>query len=133
MDSSPEHWYLATLVVEFNYGGDTSPLQLNTYLIRARSAEEALDKARLEEPDDEYTNLLGGKVKCLFRGVNQLLQLPDELEDGTELFWEEVPEATEEEILKLIKKPEEMAAFSKPPRHKKEFPFSPVEDDTEGD
>lgn len=132
MDTSPQHWYLATLVLEFNYGGPTSPLHVNSYLIRAASPEEALEKAqRLEGPDYEYTNLLGGKVKCVFRGINQLLVLPDQLEDGCELFWEEVPEATEEEIRKLIKRPEEMAAFSKPPRHQKEFPFLPIEDEDE--
>lgn len=130
MEPSDAHWYLATLVYKFDLGEPTSTVHLNSHLIRAASPEEALEKAlRLGEPDFDYGTLSGRRGRSLFRGLYQLLRLPDQFEDGCELFWKEVAEASDADIENMIQKPEQMAAFAKPPRYHSEYPGLPIYED----
>lgn len=96
----PVHWYNAVLVIELQHPDEPPELALTTerrvIVLRARSNEEALSKARQQcealKPEVEYLNQYGHRVRWVCRELLSVTQLDaEELRDGTEVFSELTP------------------------------------------
>jgi hypothetical protein len=88
-----DHWYLADLVVQFDIQGDSEYLyHVNTVLIKASSVEEALTKAEVigVRSNLDYVNTDNAKVKARFLGLRNIVELLEPLEDGSELYYDEI-------------------------------------------
>jgi hypothetical protein len=85
----------------------------NLILIRASSAEEAYEKAmaRGHEMEDTYQSPEGETVTVLFRGLSDINLIQDELEDGAEIAYEEIPDISEEEIQEMLQPKEDLGIF----------------------
>lgn len=91
-------WFLAQLVIAFqSEAGDDSDVNvhLNYHLIHANDPEEALTKALTlgEDYNYKYVNPLGEPMISAFRGLADLSEIYEPLEDGSEIYfeWHEVP------------------------------------------
>lgn len=111
-------WYIADLVEELKIAdADRSVVHINAILIHAESPEIAYSKA-LEfgkTYEQVYENLSGQQVTTVFRGIQELMVIYDELEDGAELFYSQRVDQCEEDIRALIRPQSELAVFR--PRH----------------
>ena len=88
-------WYIADLVILFwVVGSDEDLLHINTKLLKAGSPEEAFEKALKAGTEYNYnfTNTDGALVEVKFLGLRELLHVAEDLEDGCELYYEEVAE-----------------------------------------
>ena len=107
-------WYLAWIVQEITVEGDPrNVVHTCTRLIRAHSPEEAYDKAlRLgREEEVTYENSDGKGVKIVFRGLNDLIGIYEDLEDGAELTYEEEVGVKEDEIKRMLTERERLSVF----------------------
>jgi|SRR5271167_3592861 hypothetical protein len=107
-------WYVGEIVVEISVEGETSSIMhKNLTLIRADSADEAYQKAlRLgHESEITYPNPAGKQVHIEFRGLSDLNVIHGELEDGTELLFEEKVGMSKEEIQKSARSKEQLNVF----------------------
>lgn len=108
-------WYLADMVQEITVEGDSrNVIHINLKLIRAASPEEAFDKATAlgRSFETTYENTEGKKVQVAFRGLRDLLGVIDDLEDGSELLYQELVGMSEQEVQNLIPPKAALAAFS---------------------
>jgi len=108
-------WYLADLVEEIQVAGEEqNVVHINTVLIRARSAEEAYEKAMANgrEGEHSYENTDGQMVTIRFRGLRNLVYVYGGLEDGDELIYEERIGVPEEELEGYITPKDQLIAFS---------------------
>ncbi len=108
-------WYLADLIVEKRIEEEPrSLIHINTLLLRADSPEEAHEKAlelgRKEERD--YENTDGKVVSVIFRGLEDLNVIHDELEHGAELAYREKVGLTEEQIGALVTPKPQLGVFA---------------------
>jgi Domain of unknown function (DUF4288) len=113
-------WYVADLVQEFTIDrDDTNVVHINTHLIEAGSPEQAYQKANDlgRDGEHEYTNTDGERVCVTFRGLQDLNVVHEALEDGVELFYDEMVGLSEDEVRQRVKPREELAVFS--PRHRR--------------
>jgi hypothetical protein len=84
---SGAEWYVAEIVERIRVQGDRRSLvHVNTCLIRAKTPDEAYDKAlRLgERRQTVYVNSHGKEVRIAFLGLQDLNVVHDALEDGAE-------------------------------------------------
>lgn len=112
--SEDAKWFLADIVEEIQIAGEEqNVVHINTVLIRARSAEEAYEKAMANGRDGEhsYENTDGQMVTFRFRGLRNLALIHDELEDGAELIYEERIGVPEEELQGYITPKDELIAY----------------------
>jgi hypothetical protein len=107
-------WFLAELIQQFTFANGDGPLVwVNKVLIKANGLEEAYEKAlkRGDIYNSTFVNTDGIEVKGTFRGLHDLFLIYEDLEDGTELIYEEFEEISEEEIAAMISPKEQLAAF----------------------
>lgn len=107
-------WYLAWIVQEIRVEGDPRNVaHTSTRLIRARSPEEAYEKAiKLgEEEQAAYENPEGKQVTIIFRGLTDLNVIHEDLEDGAELTYQEEVGIPEEEIVQLLTEKNNLTVF----------------------
>lgn len=113
-NSGRARWYLAEIVTETRMTGEHENIvHNNLILIRASSAEEAYEKtmARGHEMEDTYQSPEGETVTVLFRGISDINLIQDELEDGAEIAYEEIPDMSEEEIQEMLQLKEDLGVF----------------------
>jgi Domain of unknown function (DUF4288) len=82
-------------------------------IVQAVNAEEAYQKALHfgEERTYEYVNTKGIRVVNTFRGLRDLFEIMEDLEDGAEIIYELYEDIPIEKIDKMIKKKEALAVF----------------------
>lgn len=107
-------WYLAEIVLVFTIEDQAKPVvHINTKLVSAHSPQRAYEKAlaigRTEEA--EYINTDGKKVSARFRGLRDLLVIYEELKDGAEIMYEEIPDMEEDQINRLITPKADLGVF----------------------
>lgn len=116
-DQPDRKWYLAELLETFHVADEeTYSLYINCILVHASDAEEAYTKA-LKFGDDynyEYLNTDGVLVTVRFGGLRNLLEIYEDLEDGSEIFYESYEELSKEDIERKARKKEELAVFQSP-------------------
>lgn len=108
-------WYLADLIVEIKIEDEPrNTIHTNTVLIRADSPEDAYNKALElgDEENTEYDNPEGKLVVFKFRGIKDLYAIYDDLEHGSELFYNEDFEVPEDEIVKMLRPKEKLSVFT---------------------
>ncbi len=118
------HWYVADVILEFTIEGDPRNLvHINTHLIEADSPDQAYQKANElgRDGEHEYDNPDGKRVRIHFRGLRELCVIHDDLEDGAELFYEQLEGLSEDELRRRTKPKEELSVFT-PRRVKMEGP-----------
>jgi hypothetical protein len=106
-------WFLADLIQQFTFKDGSHLVWVNTRLVKATSLEQAYEKA-LEfgkAYNHTFINTDQEEVKSSFRGLRDLYLIYEELEDGTELIYEEYEEITEDEIVAMVTPKEKLAAF----------------------
>ncbi|MBI2688608.1 MAG: DUF4288 domain-containing protein [Acidobacteria bacterium] len=99
-------WYLADLVTEVRVEGtEKSVVHFDLHLVRAQNAAEAYDKAlriggakakQYLRPGD------GNLMSFIFRGLNDLVGVDEELADGARILFRSQPEMSEEEIQHVV-------------------------------
>ncbi|HTU21548.1 MAG TPA: DUF4288 domain-containing protein [Gemmataceae bacterium] len=112
---SDAHWYLADIVLEHRIEGDSrNVVHVNTHLIDAASPELAYEKALAlgHAAELEYLNTEGKQVHIIFRCLRQLNIIPEELEDGAELMYEEMVGIPEEELQQWVRPKETLGVFA---------------------
>ena len=105
LELSTEAFYLADLVVEIRSEGQpASTVQFEMYLILAASAEEAYDKAlRIGGTKAKrYLRNDGQLMEFIFRGLNDLVMVSEELKDGSRILHRTQMDVTEDEIQSVI-------------------------------
>jgi hypothetical protein len=118
------HWYLADIVLEHRIEDDPrNVVHINTYLIEARSPDQAYEKAVAlgREAEQEYLNTDGKQVRVIFRGLRELNVIHEELEDGAELSYAESFGVPEERLREWTPSKEQLGVFA-PIRAKKDGP-----------
>jgi Domain of unknown function (DUF4288) len=112
-------WYIAELVMEIKVADDQrNVVHQNLVLIRAESANEAYNKAiKLGEAEEtSYDNPSGKLVTIKFRGISDLDEIYDELQDGAELSFRCKIDVSESEMRSLILTRDRLRAFLPPKR-----------------
>ena len=107
-------WYLAQLIVEITVEGDLrNVVHVNYMLINASSPEEAYMKSLNlgEEHESTYLNPSGKIVRCSFKGLKNLTVIYDRLEDGSEIFYEELVAVDKKQMSQLIREKTSLGAF----------------------
>lgn len=107
-------WYLADIVEEIFIEDDPqNVVHINTVLIRADSPEEAYTKAMElgKEGEHTYENTDDKQVKLTFRRLRNLDVIHDELEHGTELFYDEQIGVDNAEIERMLRPKEQLGVF----------------------
>lgn len=98
-------WYLADLVTEIRVEGEeSSVVQFELYLITAKNAAEAYDKA-LRIGGSKTTQHLrndGRTMEFIFRGFNDLIAVDEQFADGARILNRSQPSMTEDEIRGVI-------------------------------
>jgi hypothetical protein len=117
MGDSPEnaHWFLAEIIEEIHVADDEQNIvHINLVLIRARSDEEAYEKAMTNGREGEisYENTDGQLVTSRFLGLRNLLAVYNDLHDGALLIYEERLGVPEEELQGYITPKDQLAVFS---------------------
>jgi hypothetical protein len=116
-------WYIAALVVRIRVAGDRRTVtHVNWCLVRARSGEEAYERALALGRKRDYTdvNPAGKRVTFKFLGLRQLLPIYDPLEDGEEIMFDEYVSANGVHARAKPRKRAELAVFA--PRKKRRGP-----------
>jgi hypothetical protein len=90
----------------------------NLVLIRADSADEAYEKAMQFGKKEEisYDNPAGKAVHFHFEGVSDLIDVEEDLEDGTELDFRSTVSMPDEKIRSLVPPRDRLRAFLPPGR-----------------
>lgn len=107
-------WYVAELIMEITISGAArNVIHRNLILVRAGSPAEAYEKSvRLgQEGETSYENPAGNFVQHWFKGVSKLDSVVWDLEDGSELMFEEYVGIPADEIGRWIPPKERLAAF----------------------
>lgn len=107
-------WYVAEIVEEMTVeGDDRNVVHGNLVLIRAKSPDEAYDRAVElgKRAESVYENPEGRRVVSKFRGLRQLDAVHDRLEHGTELRYSEEVSVPEQRIANLVKSKQELNVF----------------------
>lgn len=115
-------WYLAGILEEFTVGDEPDKqLYVNWILVNAVDAEEAYAKALVfgERHTDDYLNPDDVMVKVRFRGLSDLLEIYEELEDGAEIVYDVYENITEAEVEAKIRPKSELSVF----RPRKKLPW----------
>ena len=81
----------------------------NTRLVRAKTREEAYQKALKLAMLGDGARTVAGHWKSL--GISMLLPVYEEIEDGSELLWEETESMTVAKIKKLIRTKRQLSIF----------------------
>ncbi len=106
-------WYLAEEVLEIRVEGDPrNVVHINTRLLQAKDGEHAYERATEfgEEAADEYLNPDGQKVKIVFRGIREIVEIQEGLSDGGEIRWKEFVGVSERKLRSLPRRVDEVAA-----------------------
>lgn len=114
-------WYLAEVVMEIAVEDDRRKVvHQNLTLVSANSAEEAYEKALAigRDAESSYDNPAGKRVQIIFRGISDLDQIHEELEDGAEIDFRERIDVSEDEIVALIPARHKLRVFQPPQRSK---------------
>ena len=133
-NSGRARWYLAEIVTETRMTGEHENIvHNNLILIRASSSEESYEKtmARGHEMEDTYQSPEGETVTVLFRGISDINLIQDELEDGAEIAYEEIPDMSEEEIQEMLQSKENLGVFQpeEPDTHETEYTSKDIVDE----
>ncbi len=115
-DDNSADWYLADIVMVLCVESETSDIvHINSVLISAESGEQAYKKALIEgkESESAYKNCEGKNVLMKFLGLNNLSDIDDEIENGTEVIYTEKRNLSEKEIQSLISPKEDLHIFRK--------------------
>src|SRR5688572_6263013 len=107
-------WYLAGLMEAFQSASEANYLLwINWILVRASDAEEAYARALKfgEERNREWVNPDGVLVTVTFRGLRDLYEIYEELEDGAEIIYDEYEDISSDDIDAKATKKEELAVF----------------------
>jgi hypothetical protein len=110
-----DRWYLADLVTEFIIAGKRgSVVHADLVLVEASSPDQAYERAMLlgKERERTYMNTDGDAVVTEFRGLRNLTALHGELENGTELAYEQFDGLEEQAISSLVSSRENLGVFS---------------------
>jgi hypothetical protein len=124
-DLSPFAWYIGELVMEITVSGATSNVvHRNMVLIKAIDSQEAYEKAMQMglKAETSYQNPEDQLVRITFRGISKLDAMYEEIEDGSELTFEEQIGLSANEIEQLITPKERLRAFVTPQPGKKHDP-----------
>jgi hypothetical protein len=119
---SPHGWWVATLVVRFEYYGEdkSNPRRRcgadeNVVLIKARGREQAYKKAvaegRVGHGIEGINTDTRRKGIWVFEGVSSLLPVYDKLEDGAEIMWTSHQNITVGRVKSWVRKKAELEAF----------------------
>jgi len=106
-------WYLVEEVLEIRVEGDPrNVVHINTRLLQAKDGEHAYERATEfgEEAADEYLNPDGQKVKIVFRGIREIIEIQEGLSDGGEIRWDESVGVSEKKIRAMLRPVDEVAA-----------------------
>lgn len=112
-------WYIAELVMEIRVADDPrNVVHQNLTLIQANSADEAYKKATQfgKAGETSYDNPSGKLVTIKFRGVSDLDEIHEELEDGAEIDFHYKVDLSEAEVKALVVPREKLRAFLSPQR-----------------
>ena len=115
-------WYIADVIIEMKIQNDPrNVVHTNIILIRADSPEIAYEKALKfgKDYETEYENPDGDIVTAIFRGLRDLNVIDDDLEDGSELIYEEDVDIPENKIKTWITSKEQLGVFAPIDRPKK--------------
>jgi hypothetical protein len=110
-------WYLAEIVLEVSIEDDPrNVVHVNTHLIEGDSPETAYVKATTlgMASEQEYLNTADRIVRILFRGLRQLSAVPEGLEDGAELTYEESVDVPAERLRQWSLPKEQLRVFAPP-------------------
>lgn len=113
-------WYLAELVIELRVEGDSRRVvHTSTVLLWGRTREEAYQKAlrRGAQENRSHTNPEGKLVEMRFRGLGNLLEVLDPLEDGAELCFSEEVGVSEEDMARRVRPRESLDLFAARPSY----------------
>ncbi len=94
-------WYIAELLIEMRIEKEPrNVVHINSHLIRAKTIAAAKAKAKAigKDSTSSYKNTDGKKVIVRFRGIRDLFELPEGIDDGAEVIWEEHIGLTEKKI-----------------------------------
>lgn len=94
-------WFIAELLIEMRIEKEPQNIvHVNSHLIHAKTIAAAKAKAKAigKKSSNSYKNTDGRKVKVIFRGIRDLFELPEGVEDGAEVLWEEYVGLTENKI-----------------------------------
>jgi hypothetical protein len=109
-------WYLGDVVLEITVEANpTSVIHINTFLINAKSPQDAYEKARqlgFIEVGEPYLNPEGKKVTTKFLGLKDLSVIHGKLEHGTELFFSERLGLTATQIAELTLPKDQLSVFT---------------------
>ena len=122
-------WFLAELVMKITVADDPrNVVHQNLVLVRASSADEAYEKALRFGKNGEisYDNPAGKTVQISFEGVSDLIDIYEDLEDGSELDFHYTVDKPEERIQSLVLPRERLRAFL-PPRRAEEPDYTSAE------
>lgn len=116
MASRPENaqWYLADIVIEHRITNEPhNVIHINTMLIQASSPENAYACAQTlgHELEQTYENTDGERVTVIFRGLQNLLVIYDDVEHGAELAYSEKIGLSEADIQAMLAPKSELAVF----------------------
>lgn len=110
-------WYIAQLIMEITVSGALrNVVHKNLVLVRATSSNEAYDKAVGvgRKGETSYRNPDDALVRITFRGIGRLDEMYEDLEDGSELMFEEYIGVSPDEIERWIPAKERLQVFSAP-------------------
>jgi hypothetical protein len=94
-------WFIAELLIEMRIEKEPrNVVHVNSHLIRAKTNADAKRKAKEigKQSSNSYKNTDGKNIKVRFRGIRDLFELPEGIEDGAEILWEEHIGLTESKI-----------------------------------
>lgn len=112
--SEDNEWYLAEIVELVTVADENeTSVYNNLVLIRAHSAEDAYRKAvaRGKEREERYEDEDGKAVTVSFRGLSDLNLIGNELEDGTEIIYEELVGLSPQNLADMIPPKEQLGVF----------------------
>jgi hypothetical protein len=112
-------WYLADLILEHTIQGDRrNVVHINTHLIKAKSPQQAYEKAiRLGRSKQlTYVNTEGKRVRVRFRGLRNLNVIHEPLEDGAELTFEEEIGISKRQLRLWTTAKKKLSVFAPPAR-----------------
>ena len=110
-------WYIVEIVEKYEPAGRNQIQDLrrvttwgNHHLIKAKSPEEAFDKAvKLgEEKNYKFINSDGIEMESVFVGIGELLPLYEDIEDGAEIMWTDYGDISNRRTERFVKSKEEL-------------------------
>lgn len=110
-------WYIAEILEAFHVADEESELLwVNFILVNAEDAEEAYTKALKfgEDLNREYLDQAGVLITVRFRGLRNLLEIYEELADGSEIMYEQYEDISNSDIERMIRPKEKLAVFLPP-------------------